>query len=138
MSKIILSCSLAVALTISAGCGSGQEASVTGLVTLDGAPVERGRIMFVPAESGAGAFATIKPDGKYAARTGSASGLEPGDYLIAVQSRGDSIRDPKGGPPLPGKLLTPKKYAQSRTSEFQISIEPGSNEVDFELKSGAK
>ena len=133
---------LAAALTaiavVSAGCGSGQEASVKGVVTLDGKPVERGRITFVPAESGAGAFAAINADGSYEARTGSVDGLETGEYLIAVQSREDSIPDPKGGPPLPGKLITPRKYARSRTSGINVSIDPGSNKVDFELKSGEK
>ena len=137
-SQKVLAAALAAVAVVSIGCGSGQEASVKGVVTLDGKPVQRGRITFVPAESGAGAFAAINPDGSYEARTGSVDGLEAGEYKIAVQSREDSIPDPKGGPPLPGKLITPMKYARSRTSGFNVSIDPGSNKVDFELKSGAK
>ena len=120
------------------GCGSGQESSLEGVVTLDGSPVERGRIIFVPSESGAGAFAAIKSDGSYEAHTGSVNGLESGDYSIVIQSREDPIPDPKGGPPMPGKLITPNKYARSNTSGLNVSISLGSNEKDFELKSDAE
>lgn len=136
--KITLAVVFACMMVPLSGCSSRQEASVTGFVTIDGKPVRRGRITFVPKERGAGAFAAINSDGSYEARTGSTDGLEAGEYLIALQSRGDSIPDPHGGPPLPGKLITPKKYARSRTSGFQVSIDPGSNKVDFKLKSGAK
>jgi hypothetical protein len=138
LSKIILVCSLSAVVITAIGCGSGQEATLEGVVTLDGSPVQRGRIILVPNVSGAGAFAAINSDGSYEAYTGSIDGLETGDYRIVIQSREDPIPDPKGGPPMPGKLITPKKYARSSTSELNVSIVPGSNEKDFELKSNAE
>ena len=125
---------LVLATVLCVGCGRGQESTLEGLVTLDGSPVTRGRITFVPSESGAGAFASINSDGSYQAHTGSLNGLESGEYSIAIQSRENSIPDPKGGPPLPGKLITPKKYSRSNTSGLTISITPGSNQVNFELE----
>jgi hypothetical protein len=60
---------------------------------------------------------------------------DPGEYLLTVRALGESTKDPRGGPPTPGKLLTPKKYTSSKTSGLQVTIQPGSNDVKLELRS---
>jgi len=124
-----------VALSLGAtGCGGGPPATVEGVVRLNGKPLDRGSVTFVPVEGGAGATASIGSGGAYAARTGSLEGLEPGEYVVTVQARGDVIRNAKGGLPMPGKLLTPAKYTTSKTSDLRATIKPGSNELDLELR----
>jgi hypothetical protein len=126
---------LALVTASAIGCGGGQEAQVTGVVTLDGQPLTRGSVTFVPVEGGPGASATINSDGAFSARTGSTAGLRPGEYAISVRSSGDPTADPNGGPPKPGKLLTPPKYGSTETSGFRETVNPGANEINLDLKS---
>ena len=128
---------LIVAVILLSGCGGGREASVRGLVTLDGEPLGHGNISFIPIPQGAGAHATIESDGSFSASTGGTKGLDPGEYLLTVRALGEATEDPRGGPPIPGELLTPKKYASSRTSELRFTIQPGSNDLEIELQSDA-
>lgn len=117
------------------GCGSGSEATVIGLVTLDGKPLDRGSVSFVPVTSGAGASASIGNDGSYEVQTGAISGMSPGDYVVTVRANGDPIPRADGGPPTPGKPITPAKYNSRNTSGLQYTIQPGANEINLELKS---
>lgn len=124
-------------LLVAVGCGGGNEATVVGVVTLDGKALNRGTVNFIPAAGGAGATATIAPGGAFEARTGSAPGLQPGEYIVTVQAREDVIIDPKGGLPMPGKLITPRKYDSRGTSDLRATIAPGDNELKLELDSHA-
>jgi hypothetical protein len=128
---------LAAMLLATAGCGDGSEASVGGVVTLDGQPLNRGTVSFIPESGGAGATAAIGSDGSFEARTGSTIGLQPGDYAITVRAREDSVQPAKGGLPMPGKLITPKKYDSSSTSGLRATINSGKNELQLELRSDA-
>lgn len=131
-------CSLSVFIVIVitfSGCGGGREASVQGTVTLDGQPLDHGNVSFIPVPQGAGAHATIESDGTFSASTGGTKGLDPGDYLLTVRAFDEPTEDPRGGPPIPGKLLTPEKYASSSTSELRFTIQPGSNDLEVELHS---
>ena len=126
---------LFVVVIMSSGCGGGREASVNGTVTLDGQLLDHGTVSFIPVPQGAGAHATIEPDGTFSASTGGTNGLDPGEYLLTISALGESTEDPRGGPPVPGELLTPKKYASSKTSELRFTIQPGSNDLEVELHS---
>lgn len=128
---------LAFVMTMSAmlGCSGGQESSVEGVVTLNGTPLSRGSVTFVPVEQGASATAEIRANGRYVARTASTVGLKPGEYLVAVRAREDATPNPSGGAPAAGKLITPEKYGNSATSGFRFSVNPGANEINLDLKS---
>jgi hypothetical protein len=127
---------LAMAATlITVGCGDGPESTVSGLVTLDGKPLDRGSVSFIPTATGSGATATIRADGTFEARTGSSAGLQPGDYMVTVQARADGVANSVGAPPMPGKLLTPKKYSSTNTSGLRATISPGTNDLKLELSS---
>jgi hypothetical protein len=119
------------------GCGGGQEATVRGTVTLDGQPVARGSVTFLPVENGTGASASINPDGTFVARTSDMDGMQAGEYLVTVRSSAEPTPNPNGGPPVPGKLLTPEKYSRSDTSGLRATITRGSNDVNLELSSNA-
>lgn len=118
-----------------AGCSDGSLATVSGTVTLDGAPLDRGSVTFLPIGPGSGATASIQSDGTYQVRSGSVAGLPPGDYKITVRANADPTPNPGGGPPAPGRLITPEKYGSSDTSGLQRTIEAGANTVDLELTS---
>lgn len=108
---------------------------MTGVVTLDGAPVAGGNLSFIPVGAGAGASATTGADGTYEVRTGSGEGLAVGDYIVTVSANGPPVTRPGSDLPFPGKLLTPKKYSTSQTSDLRASVQAGANELDFQLSS---
>ncbi len=126
----------AALLVGSAGCGGPYDASVAGLVTLDGNPIPTGSISFVPSNGGPQAYAIVNESGNYEVYTGRESGLPPGEYKVVVVARKSSTtRSAGGGPPPPGEAITPRWYASPETSGLTFNVEPGSNEINLELKS---
>lgn len=118
------------------GCGGPYDASVAGLVTLDGNPIPTGSISFVPSQGGPLAYAIVNESGSYEVQTGSVTGLPAGEYKIAVMARKSSTtRSADGGPPPPGEEITPRWYASPETSGLIFNVEPGSNEINLELTS---
>jgi hypothetical protein len=116
------------------GCG-GNPASVSGVVTLDGNPLERGMVGFAPTSGGMRAAGFIQSDGSYSLRTNRESGLNTGEHVVTVVSREPGKENPQGGPPMPGPYITPKHYAVSSTSGLHFNVEKGSNSIDLELSS---
>ncbi len=126
-----------LALAAVAGCGEGPASTVTGVVTLDDKPLDHGTVTFLPTEGGAGATATITSDGTFEARTGSAEGLVPGEYIVTVQARTDPVVSHPDAEPMPGKLITPERYSSSGTTTLKATIQSGSNELILKLTSNA-
>jgi hypothetical protein len=131
LSKVVM----CVATLACVGCG-GAESTVSGIVTLDGTPVEHGDVAFYPAQTGKGQAASgdIASGGEYTLQAGQTGGLPAGEYLVRVVSRGESIPHPQGGPPTPGKFLLPVRYSDAGTSGLRFEVLPGSNEINLELK----
>lgn len=121
------------ALMSACGCG-GKPASVSGTVTLDGLPVQRGTVAFTPVNQGMMAQGDIESDGSYKLHTNLDTGLIPGEYSVRVISRepGVSIG---GSPPIPGDYIVPKKYGQASTSGLRFEVASGRNTIDLDLKS---
>jgi hypothetical protein len=128
---------IVLGLALIVGCGDSQP-TLSGVVTLDGKPLATGNIAFLPTGEGAGASATIGSDGSYDVRTGSVRGLAPGDYIVTVSANGPPVTKPGSDLPLPGKLLTPKKYSTSQSSDLRANVQPGDNNLNFDLTSNAK
>ena len=124
--------SVSLSLLYLVGCG-GKPASVYGVVTLDGKPLERGVVSFTPANGGMLAAGIIQSDGSYKLSTNRESGLETGEYVTTVVSREPSIENPQGGPPMPGAYITPRRYAIAKTSGLRFNVERGSNTIDIDL-----
>lgn len=123
------------AIAALAGCGGAYDATAHGVVTLDGKAVPRGTVSFHPVTGGPPAYAMIDDDGSYAIRTGRESGLPAGDYAVSVTANEapKTNQSDKGGPPPPGKDITPAWYRMKETSGLKYTVNPGSNEINLEL-----
>ncbi len=117
------------------GCGGRAESRVAGVVTLDGATLDHGHVVFVPASGsgGQGASGQIQSDGGYSIQVGRTGGLPAGDYKVLVVSRAPSVANASGAPPAPGKLLTPEHYGQAQKTDLQFEVKPGRNTINLEL-----
>jgi hypothetical protein len=128
-------CIVAIYLLLAVGCGKKLDASLSGVVTLDGKPLHTGLVTFTPVKSGAAAYADIGADGRYSARTGNNAGLACGDYVVTVVAL---TRPPRGRDDLPGDLLTPTRYSNPRQSDLHFTIGPGANRIDIHLHTQRK
>ncbi len=144
---------LLATLLLLVGCGGriNRGGTISGKVTIDGAPVTAGNVLFVSADGQLTAIGPIAGDGSYTVK-------EPplGNVSIAVQTEQFRKRAPPakhsapGGPPnkdagSPGMVLpkpserglvykaTPKKYEQADTSGLRHVVERGNTTHDIEL-----
>lgn len=123
--------SLATLATFSillAGCSGGQPTgSVSGKVTLGGAPLTAGNIQFTNQAAGVGATAELDAAGSY-----QLAAIAVGDYQVAI-----------GPPPPPAphemdqagpsQVNIPGKYKDVQTSGLSVTITRGANTADFDL-----
>ena len=117
-------------LLFCAGC-TPQAATVSGQVTLDGAPLDDANISFVPRDGGQkqAGWATIS-GGHYAIPE--TSRLGTGAFRVeirALRATGEKSSDPSM---IPSKEIIPPKY--NTRSELSAEIKPGPNRADFSLK----
>jgi hypothetical protein len=119
------------------GCGDKNWGTVTGTVTLKGAPVGPGSLMFEPANpesiTAPSAIGHFREDGKYALKSaGNREGAPTGEYFVMIHGRGeesfgDELIDPKH------KSAIPAKYLNHRASGLKATVKPGENTIDFDL-----
>lgn len=127
-------CALLLGLFLVVGC-SGAESTVFGTVTLDGEPLDHGKVLYQPVSGTEFAVGSIDSSGEYAVQVDKTGGLPSGTYRVKVDSRAEPVPNPQGGPPMPGKYLVPKKYTRTQQSGLEFDVAPGSNEINLELKS---
>jgi hypothetical protein len=120
-----------------AGCGGTYDASVSGKVTMNGQVVPNGTVAFSPVSGGPAAYGRIEESGEYVIRTGREAGLPAGDYQVTVTANepAKTLQTAGGGPPPPGKAITPAWYRTKDTSGLKFTVEPGSNTIDLPLNS---
>jgi hypothetical protein len=131
-----------------AGCGSPGDnlprEPVSGTVTLDGKPLERGTISFQPDSALPTAAAVPITAGSYSMAR--AEGLVPGTYRVLISSTPPAVVtiDPTTGmPPPPGKPtpppkeLLPAKYNASSTLSAEVKA-GAANRFDFALETAEK
>ncbi|HVJ66442.1 MAG TPA: carboxypeptidase-like regulatory domain-containing protein [Caulifigura sp.] len=138
-----------------AGCSGGTDgpaiAKVSGVVTLDGAPVEGATVTFQPKAAGPTSFAITNPDGTFTMRTGSGrEGAAVGDHMVGVSlsiTAGGSA--PQGGgsqndlaPVMQNELqssgggaakvvaprtvwLVPERYSKAESSGITVTVPSG-------------
>ncbi len=120
------------------GCdGASEEAAVSGIVTLDGDPLDCGTVVFVAGSQSnvKAATGSIQSDGSYQVQIGQSGKLWVGEYEVKISAREPSTPHPEGGPPIPGVLLTPEHYAKTATSGLRYNIRAGENTIDIALVS---
>ena len=142
---------MVLSAAINAGCqrNAPDRGLVHGVVTLDGRPVAKGLIRFIP-ENGRPAFGKLMADGSYTLTT-----IDPDDGALvgphrvvidAKQFDDDGLpksfeeevemfksgRTPKGK----GKVvwLLPQRYARPETSDLTAQVQLGENRIDFKLR----
>jgi hypothetical protein len=135
------------ALAATVGCG-GERASVSGRVTLDGKPPANVTIYFQP-ERGPLAQAALDADGAYQLEVpGTGSSVAPGQYriyLVATASEDEELAKSQlteadynaGKRPAKPRVQLPagfEKYYSAMTTDLVRNVEPGSNEIDLDLK----
>ena len=128
---------LAAALSLVAGCSS--DGSVTGTVTLDGAPVKRGTVTFHPVGGGPAAIGGIGADGGYELAIGKDRSIPVGEYVVTVDASEPVSSEAPADPrklPAPPRRLTPVNYLSKDTSGLRVTVKSGSNVIPLELKGG--
>jgi hypothetical protein len=122
-------------LLLAAGCG-GAEATVSGRVTLDNEPLQRGTVTFVPQDGGTPGYGPIDSEGNYQVPSRGRAGLSPGRYAVTVVARQPS-EEPASplGMPGPGKSLIPPRYSTVERSDLRFTVERGANRIDLSLRS---
>lgn len=128
---------VALACLVLAGCGGVYDASVHGVVMLDGNPIHRGTVSYSPTNGGPPAYGRIDGDGSYYLRTGREEGIPSGQYSVTVVANEPpkEKRTRSGGPPPAGKPITPPWYRSKKTSGLKFAVDSGSNEINLELTS---
>jgi hypothetical protein len=121
------------------GCGptSPKCVPVTGTVTLDGEKVPGpGRIYFTVDPAGNAAVARpgtaeFDADGKYQAKSFvPGDGLMPGKYLLRV----DCWQTPPNMDGKPVVSFIPQKYQSGKGSGLELTVEPESRGIVFDIK----
>jgi hypothetical protein len=119
---------------VSPGCQSHEleTAAVHGKVTLDGAPVKKGTVMFVPSLGRAG-HGVIAPDGTFDVTTYSdGDGAVIGEHKISVFVPYDENASSEEM----AKNRLPIKYATTASSGLTCNVKSGQvNEVHLDLQS---
>ncbi len=121
-------------LAIFLGC-SGQQSTVSGVVTLDGKPLDRGAVSFHAVGGGPTAVGQIDSSGHYALKVGEEHGLPLGEYVVTVVASEDPLPGDGFESPTPGDLITPARYGSTQTSDLKKTVASGDNHIDLELTS---
>jgi hypothetical protein len=137
------------------GCGDdsglGTRYSVSGTVTYNGQPVEKGQISFIPVDLNKQRAANgFIQDGRYSLTTSSPQdGALPGDYKVTIVSKeadnsqviktimekgGGARQAEVGKATAKAKDRIPAKYQLPETSGLTAKVEERSNTIDFGLK----
>jgi hypothetical protein len=125
-------------LGLCAGCGRGagpELAAVTGTVTLDGEPLAHANITFVPeGKNGSPSYGGTDADGRYRLLfSHNRAGAMPGKHRVQIEMQPPETDD-SGNPVVPTETVQlPAKYRVP--GNLTAEVEPGENEIDFELDS---
>jgi len=124
------------ALVVIVGCNQGpQRVPVSGKVVIDGVPLAKGTIRFVP-KSGRPASSLIAADGSFrvamkslSAGGGEEIGLVPGSYRIAVLAT-EALGETEDAEI---RWLVPRHYGNFRTSGLETDIQAPTDSLIVEL-----
>ena len=115
-------------LVASVGCGDGRPARVpvSGIVTIDGQPLEFGQVV-IHAASHRPAIGKIGPDGRFTLSTYElGDGCVPGSHAVSVS--GMEILDPRTV-----RWHAPKKYQDANTSGLALDVSNATDSAQITL-----
>jgi hypothetical protein len=120
--------------TLAGGCSSGESVgTVTGSITLDGAPLKSGQIRFVPLDGETATAGAVITDGQYSAT------VAPGQKTVEITSpQGAPPRKMYDDAPSPSRRVAETDLVPARynvQSELKVEVRPGEERHDFELHS---
>jgi hypothetical protein len=120
------------------GCsGDPNRAEVSGKVTLDGEPVSEGRIGFYPIQGNEGPSAgAVILNGSY--KVPASNGVWLGKNLVkinALRKTGKQVPSAYGGKNIIEETEEPIPPVYNDRSQLIHDVQPGSNRIDFELRS---
>ena len=123
---------------VTAGCGSGDTpplGQVTGIVTLDGKPIEGAAIQFEPVNSGLPtAFGRTDKEGKYELWYSRGNkGASLGEALVRIAAFQDA--NPDAGEKKRPEII-PARY--NVMTDLKVEVARGTQTHNFELKSGGE
>lgn len=122
---------------ISLGCGraDGPEiASVEGVVTLNGTPIEGAGVSFEPIPEGRSSFALTDADGHYELNyLPGKDGAIVGEHQVRISKFRKALKDDNGQVVDPG---VPEAFPPSANSEsdLKVTVKEGSNTFDFPIR----
>jgi len=129
-------------LVLSAGCGSGKIAPVSGRITVDGQPVADLLVTLQPLGSadnpvpGPGSYGKTEADGSYSLRLSDGTervGAIIGKHRVEISAPlKANPKDPEGAH-VPGKLTIPRKYNAESKLEIDVAA-GGTTTADFQVK----
>jgi len=129
--NIFVSLILGLAL-VATGCSGSSQSSVSGKVTLGGAPLATGTLNFAPSGSGTPTGATIK-DGVY--EIPAKPGIAPGSYKVTCNSFAQPTEEEmaamtSGGGSFTASDAVPTSWNEKGTT---VEIKKGKNTFDVEI-----
>lgn len=148
MTRISKTITLVLLLLSVFGCGKNKPIrteAVTGVVTLDGVPVEGANIVFSPKDGGNPGYGISGPGGAYTLQTllgASGKGTTTGEYAVSV-TKNESVLSGETRTLENGKImqimkpkaLLPEVYSSEKSTPITFAVKSGSNQFNIELKS---
>ncbi|QDU35839.1 hypothetical protein Mal4_01210 [Maioricimonas rarisocia] len=121
--------------------GRPETVPVTGVVTLNGEPLEGATVAFEPQGGEHAAYGRTDEEGRFVLTTfEDGDGAVAGGYVVSVR-KSEVVTTPNpqdpNGPPLKSEQIdyVPEKYTRSRTSELEALVSAdGENEFTFTLE----
>ena len=119
---------------LAGGCGKEMKvAPVSGTVTLDGAPLEKASVLFLPKEGGRPSFGVTDEEGRYTLDYSMhETGAEVGQCQVKISTRVQAEDSEDDGKLAPERV--PKRYLGDEPEEpIVVTIEPKDNTIDIAL-----
>jgi hypothetical protein len=130
-----------LSLALISGCGSSTpedqtpRAPVRGVVTLSGAPLESGQIVFESKTPGVSVTVPLSSGGQFEIKDYKGSGLPAGEYSVFFQAPPPPL--PTAGSTditmKPVDFLVPAKYQAAKTSGLTANVELGKESVPLKF-----
>ena len=124
---VLCGCGLLLSGCAEPGGTQREMATVSGKVTLNGEPLDGGRVIFAHVE-GPAAAADIQSGGTYTVE------VAVGQTEVSIDHRAEPEQVPGAREGMMmGKSLVPEQYADANTSGLSLDVKSGKNEFNIEM-----